>query len=163
MSDDYLQREFEEHPSLASLDDYDASLRHSPAFEIPSQHSGFRSSKTLPSDISDLESTGPWSPPAWRRPASGWFDPADRGVGALCSPVRSRQSTPDDDEEVDMTVPANVPLPQSPQRRTPSPAPVAASSGQQERVAQDPMAAEPSQDKNNCTGSRMTSLHEKRD
>lgn len=118
---EYLQREFNDHPSLASLDDYEPSLRYSPAFEIPSQHSGFRARTTTVSERSDSDSTGPWSPPAWRRPASGWFQPADRlaSIQRRMSRDRSPPRHARNFEE-DLTVPANVPLPMSPEKDTPS-------------------------------------------
>lgn len=127
---EYLQREFNDHPSLASMDDYEPRL--SPAFEIPSipsQHSGFRARMTGPSEASDSDSTGPWSPPAWRKPASGWFQPVDR----LASVQRQSigQSPQYDDEDV--TIPANVPLPGSPEKRTPSPVRDAAIKQEDER------------------------------
>lgn len=123
---DYLQREFNDHPSLASIDDYEPSLRHSPAFEIPSQHSGFRARTAAPSERSDSDSTGPWSPPAWRKPASGWFQPADRlaavqrRMSREQSPQRYESTRLHAFEEEDLMLPANVPLPMSPEKDTPS-------------------------------------------
>ena len=117
---EYLQREFNDHPSLASIDDYEPGMRLSPAFEIPSipsQHSGFRTRTTGPSEASDSDSTGPWSPPAWRKPASGWFQPVDR-LAAIQH--QSREGSPQYGDE-DITIPANVPLPGTPEKRTPSP------------------------------------------
>lgn len=115
---EYIQREFNDHPSLASLDDYDASLRQSPALELPSQHSGFRS-QGPPSDITS-DSESPWSPPAWRRPASGWFQPVDRlaMVQRQGSAWEGRRIKEEEDE--DLEIPANVPLPASPEK-TPNP------------------------------------------
>jgi len=111
---EYIQREFNEHPSLASLDDYESSIRQSPALELPSQHSGFRSHGP-PSDITS-DSESPWSPPAWRRPASGWFQPVDR----LAMAQRQGSAYIKEEEDEDLDVPANVPLPASPEK-TPNP------------------------------------------
>ena len=111
---EYIQREFNEHPSLASIDDYESSIRQSPALELPSQHSGFRS-QGPPSDITS-DSESPWSPPAWRRPASGWFQPVDR----LAMAQRQGSAYIKEEEDEDLDVPANVPLPASPEK-TPNP------------------------------------------
>lgn len=82
--DDDLDHVFDDHPSLsASLEDFAATCNNTnhvhrpPLFDIPSQHSGFRSEE---SDDEDDEATAggePWSPPGFRRhdyvPGSGWY------------------------------------------------------------------------------------------
>lgn len=135
---DCLQRAFDENPSLAmSLEDFEPSARPSPAMplDIPSQHSGFRSRTSALNDESEPESlgdsSGPWSPPAWRRPASGWYQqdrqPAKRQRSAVrqstayVSPARSRETSPQVEDDNDLTLPANVPLPGSPLKRSESP------------------------------------------
>lgn len=152
-SSESIQREFDAHPSLASLDDYEPSIRNSPAFEIPSQHSGFRSSNTAESEHSDSDSTGPWSPPAWRRPASGWFSPADRLAAIQSSPARSRESSPQYDED-EATLPVNVPLPGSPEKQTPSASPAPGLQAEDEvessRRTTPPPPQPAAQSNNNC-------------
>ena len=137
---EHLQQAFDEHPSLAaSLEDFESSsdTAQSPTFQIASQHSGFRSGiADIDSEPELSDSNGPWSPPAWRRPTSGWFQHNDRlGVASVAgpyrSPARSRESSPlhDSDtlphqEDPDLTLPAEVPLPGSPTKhRSPSPSP----------------------------------------
>ena len=94
--------------------------RHSPTFDLPSQHSGFRS-ENPESDIDDHSSTGaPWSPPGFKShnmSASGWFrhDPYGRHqLRPSHSPSHSRQTSPeyqDAPEDADVTIAARVPLP----------------------------------------------------
>lgn len=80
-------------------------------------HSIYRSEESEPE--SD-RSSAPWSPPAWRKGASGW---QQRHHLPPPSPSRSRSSSPrysmglDDGE--DTLLPANVPLPESPLKGTP--------------------------------------------
>lgn len=167
---DYLQRTFDDHPSLAaSLEDFEPDERQSPAmpFDIPSQHSGFRSRTSRLNDESEPESigdsSGPWSPPAWRRPGSGWYQqdrhPAKKQHStmqkstAYLSPAHSRETSPQFDEN-DVTIPANVPLPRSPSKASPSPEVyrrgekdfVQASGGEKEQ----PNDKAPAQPNNNC-------------
>lgn len=67
---DYLQREFDSHPSLAaSLSDFSPSLPMHSTAALRSTHD--RSDSELDSAS---DSAGPWSPPAWRRPGSGWYE-----------------------------------------------------------------------------------------
>lgn len=121
---DDLQAEFDDHPSLsASLEDYEEHQNRSPLFDLPSQHSGFKSEPET-SDA-DLESSNgePWSPPGFKRHSrgSGWFrhDPYDTksrlSLGPSMSPSRSRQTSPEYqdalEQEEDLTIPANIPLP----------------------------------------------------
>ena len=114
----------------ASLEDF-ASLdesRDMPPVELPSQHSGFRSSSVLEpeSEADSPDSGSPWSPPAWRKPPSGWLKHGDRLAGLSVaqsyeSPPSSRQSSSLDP---DFTLPTEVPLPRTPsQQRSPSPDP----------------------------------------
>jgi hypothetical protein len=124
---EYIQREFNDHPSLASLDDYEppSSVRQSPNVDLPSTHSGFRSynpqaAASASEVLSDPDSESPWSPPAWRRPASGWFQPVDRLAKAQRrGSAWDGQHIKEEDDE-DLAVPANVPLPASPEK-TPGP------------------------------------------
>ncbi|KAI9664873.1 MAG: hypothetical protein M1821_006321 [Bathelium mastoideum] len=104
----------DDHPSIAaSLEDFEHSDRdqRSPLFDMPSCHSGFRS------DYSESESDqqGPWAPPAWTKASSGWFknDKSRRETES-----GSRRSSPryESADEGDLTLPANVPLPSSPEK-----------------------------------------------
>lgn len=112
---------YDDHPSLsASLEDFEHNDR-SPVFGLPSQHSGFKSEESeLESE--EAVSEEPWSPPAWRQPnaAGGWYRhqpyPQDKGLlKASASASRSRGTSPKyesaQEEEGDITVPANIPLP----------------------------------------------------
>ncbi|KAF2103856.1 hypothetical protein NA57DRAFT_70065 [Rhizodiscina lignyota] len=117
------------HPSLtASLEDFehDDTMRSSPLFGIPSQHSGFRSE---PSESEpESEPPAPWSPPAWRKHASGWYQ-QNRFTSDSRSPSHDdRHSSYESaasrgyghyDDEGDLTIPANIPLPISPEKNTP--------------------------------------------
>jgi hypothetical protein len=78
---DELDNLFDDHPSLdASLEDFESNthLHRSPMFNMPSQHSGFRSED---SDGEDAEIEDPsqerWSPPGFHQPesveGSGWY------------------------------------------------------------------------------------------
>lgn len=147
---EFVQREYGDHASLASIEDYEPSLRHSPAFEITSQHSGFQS-PTTDSEQSDTDTTGPWSPPAWRRPASGWFNATDRLAAIQGSPSRSRETSPSC-HDPDVTLPVNVPLPRSPLKRSPSPTSPVESEEQEDQAGpgQEPPASTTSQNKHNC-------------
>ncbi|MCJ1227203.1 hypothetical protein MMC12_003858 [Toensbergia leucococca] len=126
---------FDDHPSLsASLEDFEHNENRSPLFGLPSQHSGFKSDD---SEIdAESNSDGPWSPPAWRRQnaGSGWYQhqpylEAPLRPSLPTSPSRSRETSPQyesarEDEE-DITLPANIPLPRdtiSPSKE-PSPSP----------------------------------------
>ncbi|KAG8531112.1 uncharacterized protein KY384_004469 [Bacidia gigantensis] len=120
---------FDDRTSLTgSLNDFsDSDKQQSPVFGLPSQHSGFRAGERSASeheedpeeDVASDES--PWSPPAWRQPASagGWYrhQPYSQDVERLKSKSASRSRTgsrgfsnePDDDE--DITLAAKTPLP----------------------------------------------------
>ncbi|KAB8337330.1 hypothetical protein FH972_021629 [Carpinus fangiana] len=131
---DYLQREYDSHPSLAaSLEDFETPLQEptdaSQAFEFsPRRQSTLSPAPTtirspdMDSDAASTDSTGPWSPPAWRRNPSGWFPHNE----AAHSPSRSRETSPLKDttapQDEDTTLAADVPLPGSPVKgRSPSP------------------------------------------
>ena len=166
------KRVVDEFPSpAASLDDFSENesptLQASPAFRMPSQHSGFRSSSILEDDQSVRESsiegsTSPWSPPAWQRPGSGWFNQEARlapsaivrqlGSGSVPG---SREQSPLDRKSRALSVEGDpllqaatrVPLPVSPEKqRSPSPSPVPSA---QEEVQQEE-EEEPVQPPNNC-------------
>jgi hypothetical protein len=118
--DDILDNAFDDHPSMtASLEDFEEQPR-SPLFNLPSQHSGFRS-EPEDSDIDDRSSAGaPWSPPGFghNKRGSGWFrhDPYGRmNLRPSISPSRSRQTSPEyqdaQEGDEDVTMAANIPLP----------------------------------------------------
>ena len=123
---DDLDNGFDDRASLtASIEDVEEYQRRSPLFDVPSQHSGFRS-EAGESDIDDRSSTGaPWSPPGFRPQlrrahptGSGWFahDPYRRlNLRPSVSPSHSRQTSPEyqDAQEIDedITLAANIPLP----------------------------------------------------
>lgn len=144
-------------PSLAaSLDDFRAEnssthLRQSPTFEMPSQHSGFRSSSVAEDLHSDAESSvdtsaSPWSPPAWRKRDSDWFTEdgrlapsavINRGLGSSPGSQASRETSPLEarpsargslEPEGILRQAAGVPLPASPEKAgtmSPTPEPIA--------------------------------------
>lgn len=128
---------YDDHPSLsASLEDFEHNDR-SPVFGLPSQHSGFKSEESE-SESEEAVSEEPWSPPAWRQQnaAGGWYRhqpyPQDKNLlKASASASRSRGTSPQyesaQEEEGDVTMPANIPLPRgsmSPvKERSPSPSP----------------------------------------
>ena len=134
---DLLDQAFDDHPSLsASLEDYEHAENRSPMFAIPSQHSGFRSDESEPDAESNSE--GPWCPPAWRKPniATNWYQhqpyaQSNQGLKPSVTPSRSRGISPQyesaRDDDGDLTIPANIPLPRgslSPvKERSPSPSP----------------------------------------
>lgn len=143
---DDLDNTFDDHPSLsASLEDFEEQQNRSPIFDLPSQHSGFKS-EPEDSDIDERSSAGaPWSPPGFRRHARGgsrgagsWFRHDPYGTAhrldlrPSMSPSRSRQTSPEyedaRDGDEDLTLPANIPLPagtDSPMKdRSPEPEPV---------------------------------------
>ena len=134
---------FDDHSSLAaSLEDYEDHTSPAPMFNLPSQHSGFRSEQEE-SDIDEQSNdSAPWSPPGFRKhqsaaSGSGWFRhepyvPSDQfDLRPSNSPSGSRQSSPEYADAIegdpDLTIPANIPLPpgtDSPLKgRSPSPAP----------------------------------------
>ena len=171
---DDLDGMFDDHPSLsASLEDFEHNENRSPLFRFPSQRSGFRSvgSETDGGSVSEE----PWSPPAWRRSNAGseWYrhqpyqqDKSNLRVSASAS--RSRDTSPQyesaREDEGDITLPANVPLPRgsvSPvKERSPSPSPFpirgqdfAPNFGEADEVAATP------ENPNNCAKA-TTALHE---
>ena len=124
-----IPHELDDEPSIAaSLEDFESSdQQHSPTFQLPSQHSGFRSDSIagdFDSELASSDSTGPWQPPAWHRPSSGWFQQQDHPTPRKKnkpsrSLVHSRETSPLSD--ADITSPTQVPLPGSPEkRRSPS-------------------------------------------
>lgn len=141
---DYLQREFDSHPSLAaSLSDFSPDM---PSFSPPDAGAHAHLARSSAVDRSDSEldsasdSAGPWSPPAWRRPGSGWYPPdaslhrrpspvlERHHMPRQTSPLRNRHPSPDraakrEDADEDDTFPASVPLPGSPLKRSPEPSP----------------------------------------
>lgn len=134
---DALDEAFDDHPSLsASLEDFEHNENRSPIFALPSQHSGFKSddSEAGAESISDE----PWSPPGFKPQSAGksWYrhQPYPRQNASLKPPgsaTRSRETSPQyesaREDEGDVTIPANIPLPRgsmSPvKERTPSHSP----------------------------------------
>ncbi|KAI9699949.1 MAG: hypothetical protein M1836_002483 [Candelina mexicana] len=115
-----LEGIFDDHPSLsASLEDFEHNDTRSPVFAIPSQHSGFKS------EASGSDSSGPWSPPAWRRTNAWQRDQPYQEELVRSSPSRSREPSPQYESatEGDTLLPANVRLPATPLKRSPSPSP----------------------------------------
>ena len=122
--------DFDDNGSLAtSLSDFETSEpRASPTFDMPSQHSGFRSSSVTrdkESDMMSSDSEGPWSPPGWRRHNGGWFQQhGDAPPSPIMGSARSsREGSPaPEDQKQDLTLAARIPLPGSPENgRSPSP------------------------------------------
>lgn len=152
-----LDNVFDDHPSVAaSLEDFEEQERRSPLFDLPSQHSGFRSENDA-SDMDDQSSTGaPWSPPGFRQRnnnSSGWFRQDPYGRYALrppTSPSRSRQASPeyeDAREPEDLTIAANIPLP----RGTDSPMKERSPEPDIKTEKDDFSTPEPDENSNNCT------------
>ncbi|KAF2239265.1 hypothetical protein EV356DRAFT_439078 [Viridothelium virens] len=104
----------DDHQSIAaSLEDFEHSDRdqRSPLFDMPSCHSGFRSEYSE----SEPDQQVQWAPPAWRKTGSGWFKSAGSRHGTESG---SHHSSPryESADEGDLTIPANVPLPSSPEK-----------------------------------------------
>lgn len=134
---DSLDQEFDDHPSLsASLEDFEHNENRSPLFGLPSQHSGFKSDESEVDAESNSE--GPWSPPTWGKQSApgGWYKHQpyltdNRNLKPILSNSRSRDTSPQyesaKEEDEDITIPANIPLPRgslSPMKeRSPSPPP----------------------------------------
>lgn len=126
---------YDDHPSLsASLEDFEHD--RSPVFGLPSQHSGFKSEESESEE--EVVSEEPWSPPAWRQQnaTEDWYRHQpyprdDKLLKASVSASRSRGTSPRyesaKEEDEDITLPANIPLPRgsvSPAKgRSPSPSP----------------------------------------
>lgn len=163
---DKIDQVFDDHPSLsASLEDFEHHENRSPLFGLPSQHSGFKSDESEADAESNSE--GPWSPPAWRQPnpAGGWYrhQPYPQKNQSLKPPAsasRSRDTSPQyesarEDEE-DLTIPANIPLPRgslSPvKERSPSPSPYFEK--RQGPVKMQNKEPRPENPNNNCTPPR---------
>ena len=146
-----INQMFDDHPSLcASLEDFEHDENPSPVLNLPSQHSGFKSSDSE----ADMESNSeePWSPPptAWARQSTGdkWYRHQPYLESARsrssASPEKSREMSPDyesaqeDEGDGDYTLAANIPLPRdslSPVKEEP-PAPPS-NPGQRPPFAQD--------------------------
>jgi hypothetical protein len=131
------QHFLDSHPSLnASMDDFEAREEFSPTIpEMPSQHSGFRSNHA--SEYSEASSRRSYSPPAWRKAGSGWFQnhqtlsPSRAGYASKdCSPVYYNA---DEEGDGDVTAYINarrIPLPESPEKgRSPECTPEPATAG----------------------------------
>ena len=107
-------------PSLtASMEDFEShGLSRQLSRTQSRSHLQFRSPEASQySDVTDMHGRDSWSPPAWRKAGSGWF----RHHQGLASPMRSREGSPEKDDEVagrgdyeDLTTAAEIPLPGSP-------------------------------------------------
>ncbi|KAF2675250.1 hypothetical protein BT63DRAFT_32758 [Microthyrium microscopicum] len=100
--------------SLAvSLESFDPD-QYLPAHSMVSTRSHYRSED---SEAESERSSTPWSPPAWRKGTSAW----QQHNTPRKSKSRSRsRRTGTEDEDIDITlIPANVPLPVSPEKGTP--------------------------------------------
>ncbi len=153
----------DEHPSLsASLEDFENNGR-SPAFGLPSQHSGFKLEESVSED--EPVSEEPWSPPAWRQQnaAGGWYRhqpyPQDNNLlKASVSASRSRGTSYESArEDEDVTMPANIPLPRgsmSPvKEQSPEPSPSPYPEGGQDfgqKFGGTEEAVAVSENQNNC-------------
>lgn len=114
------------HPSLAASledfehDDYRSRTSHSPMFGIPSQHSGFREASE---SEAESEPQAPWSPPAWRKERSGFYQSNrfshSRSNSRELSPEYERRSTRGLSSEGELGLAKNIPLPASPEKNTP--------------------------------------------
>lgn len=116
------------HPSLAeSLEDFEhEDIQSSPAFGLPSQHSGFAAESE-----SEQESTGRWSPPAWHKDPSGWFPPTRFATDSRSASRISRESSVPFQSAYDrarsttsgdiLGLASGIPLPASPERQMESP------------------------------------------
>jgi hypothetical protein len=116
------QHYLDSHPSLnASMDDFEAREFSPTIPEMPSQHSGFRSNHA--SEYSEASSKRSYSPPAWRKAGSGWFQhhqtlsPNRMGYASKdCSP---QYHSADEDGDGDVTAyrtARRIPLPESPEK-----------------------------------------------
>ena len=161
---DDLDETFSDHPSVsASLEDFEERPTRSPLFDLPSQHSGFKSEPEA-SDADEQSSVGePWSPPGFKRQysrgGSGWFrhDPYDTkgkyNLRPSMSPSRSRQTSPEYqdalEQDDDPTLAANMPLPKATDSPERSPEPELVS----DNMIRDFEDAGPSANEcaNNCT------------
>lgn len=111
-------------PSLsASLEDFESSAYSTGLSRTPSSMRVSIPPSPIQSTYSDVTNDDlqqSWSPPAWRKAGSGWFR------HQLASPLRSRAGTPEktdpqdrtlveeDDDDLDLTAAAEIPLPRSP-------------------------------------------------
>lgn len=162
---DLLEEAFDDHPSLsASLEDFEHNENRSPMFALPSQHSGFKSDESEAG--AETNSEEPWSPPAWRTQCTGggWYrhQPYPFNNPSLkpsVSASRSRDISPHyesaKEEDGDLTVPANIPLPRgslSPvKERSPSPSPVREARQEFETTFEQPNDSVPiPEPSNNC-------------
>jgi hypothetical protein len=102
----------------ASLEDFEHPYDRSPTFNPSLNNSVFRLEDQSEPD-SD-RSSAPWSPPAWRKGASGWLKhhrlplPGGASVSHSTSPLYESAGEGDD-----TLLPRNVPLPPSPPKETP--------------------------------------------
>ncbi|KAF2215337.1 hypothetical protein CERZMDRAFT_35745 [Cercospora zeae-maydis SCOH1-5] len=132
------QHYLDSHPSLnASMDDFDAREFSPTIPDMPSQHSGFRS--TGHSEYSEASSRRSYSPPAWRKAGSGWFKHQE-ALSPNRNGYRSKETSPryqsadedgDDGDATAYRTARRIPLPESPvkgrsPRVTPEPAGVLA-------------------------------------
>ncbi|KAK3112799.1 hypothetical protein LTR53_010533 [Teratosphaeriaceae sp. CCFEE 6253] len=110
----------ESHPSLnASMDDFEAREFSPTVPDYPSHHSGFRSHGG--SEYSEHSSRRSYSPPAWRKAGSGWFN--HHGLSPNRTEYGSREASPqyhdaigeeDDGDVTAYRMATKLPLPGSP-------------------------------------------------
>lgn len=110
-------------PSLsASLEAFDPERSMHTTY---SGRSGMQSSSrwsVQDADESDLESDGPWAPPAWQKSNNNWYRKSLLSESAMRpSPSRSAASFMDRSDR-DVT-PSRIPLPESPLKHTPRTSP----------------------------------------
>lgn len=118
------------HPSIsASMDDFEAREFSPTLPERPSQHSGFRSARASEYSESSSERRS-YSPPAWRKAGSGWFN--HQSLSPTRGEYHIKEPTPqyhgaEEDGDGDVTayrIATRVPLPGSPIKgRSPSNSP----------------------------------------
>ncbi|CAG8931445.1 unnamed protein product [Penicillium salamii] len=153
---DELDNVFDDHPSLdASLEDFESNTNphRSPMFQLPSQHSGFRSEESDGEDELEDPVQDRWSPPGFQHEyekGRAWYthqpymrkgDPHLKPtIGLSVSPSQSREPSPQYEDALedpvkrgdratpgDISVAANVPLPAGADTplhgRSPSPPP----------------------------------------
>ncbi|KAK4624820.1 uncharacterized protein CLAFUR5_06009 [Fulvia fulva] len=126
------QHYLDSHPSLgASMDDFEAREFSPTIPDMPSQHSGFREGyqSNQHSEYSERSSRRSYSPPAWRKAGSGWFQhhqalsPNRRGYNSK-DPSPQYHSADEEGDNGDVTAyrtARRIPLPESPVKgRTPS-------------------------------------------
>lgn len=152
----------DDHHSITSFEDFERE--HVSRF-APMIQSEYKSEESE----AESEPSGPWDPPAWRTAASGFYSQRYLFPPPSSSPSRSRFSSPPygSAEDRDVNYAANIPLPESPLKTTPSNSPEPEPRPQVENVvveyevadspssssspsSREPSASPPQEDANNC-------------